>query len=101
MATNAVARAAASGNGLRITFGAGTSDLSPDGAAAIKRLAGGVPPDSSGTFNVLAYAAATPGDPSTARRLSLSRALAVRKALMADGIASSRIYVRALGSQVS
>ena len=40
----------------------------------------------------------TPEDPSTARRLSLSRALAVRSALMADGVASSRIYVRALGA---
>ncbi len=50
------------------------------------------------SFNVVAYAAGTPEDPSTARRLSLSRALAVRSALMADGIGSSRIYVRALGA---
>ena len=46
----------------------------------------------------MAYAAGTPEDPSTARRLSLSRALAVRSALMADGVTSSRIYVRALGA---
>ena len=50
------------------------------------------------SFNVVAYAAGTPEDPSTARRLSLSRALAVRSALMADGVGSSRIYVRALGA---
>jgi len=50
------------------------------------------------SFNVVAYAAGTPEDPSTARRLSLARALAVRSALIADGIASARIYVRALGA---
>ena len=47
---------------------------------------------------MVAYAAGTPEDPSTARRLSLSRALAVRSALMADGVTSARIYVRALGA---
>jgi hypothetical protein len=52
----------------------------------------------SATFNVVAYATGTPEDPSTARRLSLSRALAVRSVLMANGISSSRIYVRALGA---
>jgi hypothetical protein len=50
------------------------------------------------SFNVVAYAAGTPDDPSTARRLSLSRALAVRSALMADGVSSTHIYVRALGA---
>ena len=46
------------------------------------------PPPSGGntSFNVVAYAAGTPEDPSTARRLSLSRALAVRSALIADGV---------------
>ena len=54
---------------------------------------------SDGTsFNVVAYAAGTPGDPSTARRLSLSRALVVRGALISSGISSSHIYVRALGA---
>jgi hypothetical protein len=47
----------------------------------------------------VAYAAGTPEDPSTARRLSLARALAVRSALIADGVSSTRIYVRALGAQ--
>ena len=55
-------------------------------------------PGDSTSFNVVAYAAGTPDDPSTARRLSLSRALAVRSALMADGVGSARIYVRALGA---
>ena len=57
-----------------------------------------VPAGDGTSFNVVAYAAGTPGDPSTARRLSLARALAVRSALMANGVGSSRIYVRALGA---
>jgi outer membrane protein OmpA-like peptidoglycan-associated protein len=90
--------ATASGTGLRVTFGAGQSDLSPASAAAIRGVVQSAAPGDGTTFNVVAYAAGTSDDPSTARRLSLSRALAVRSALMADGIASSRIYVRALGA---
>lgn len=85
--------------GLTVSFGAGQADLSPASAAAIKTLVQGAPSGGDTSFNVIAYAAGTPEDPSTARRLSLSRALAVRSALMADGVGSSRIYVRALGAQ--
>jgi outer membrane protein OmpA-like peptidoglycan-associated protein len=84
--------------GLRVTFGAGQADLSPASAAAIQQMVKSAPSGDATSFNVVAYAAGTPDDPSTARRLSLSRALAVRSALMADGITSSRIYVRALGA---
>lgn len=90
--------AVASGKGLRVTFGAGQADLSPASAAAIRDLVKGLPNGDGTSFNVVAYAAGTPDDPSTARRLSLSRALAVRSALMADGISSAHIYVRALGA---
>ncbi|MBV9251039.1 MAG: OmpA family protein [Acetobacteraceae bacterium] len=85
--------------GLRLIFSTGKADLSPGSAEAIKELVESGPSGESATFNVVAFSAATPDDPSVARRLSLSRALAVRSALMADGVASSRIYVRALGSQ--
>ena len=95
---NAASAATTTGAGLRVTFGAGQADLSPASAAAIKNIVQSAPAGDSASFNVLAYAAGTPEDPSTARRLSLARALAVRSALMADGIASSRIYVRALGA---
>ncbi len=95
---SAASAATTTGAGLRVTFGAGQADLSPASAAAIKNVVQSAPAGDSASFNVLAYAAGTPEDPSTARRLSLARALAVRSALMADGIASSRIYVRALGA---
>jgi outer membrane protein OmpA-like peptidoglycan-associated protein len=86
------------GAGLRVTFGSGQADLSPASAEAIKNTVKSAPAGDSTSFNVVAYAAGTPEDPSTARRLSLSRALAVRSALMADGVSSSHIYVRALGA---
>jgi outer membrane protein OmpA-like peptidoglycan-associated protein len=86
------------GAGLRVTFGAAEADLSPASAEAIRTIVQSAPAGDSTTFNVIGYAAGTPEDPSTARRLSLSRALAVRNALMADGVTSSRIYVRALGA---
>jgi hypothetical protein len=62
-------------------------------------LAEAAPPGDATTFNVLAYAPGKPDDPSTARRISLSRAMAVRSALVASGVPSARIFVRALGEQ--
>jgi outer membrane protein OmpA-like peptidoglycan-associated protein len=94
----AVSAASATTGGLRVTFGAGQTDLSPASASAIKSVVQSAPPGDNTSFNVVAYAAGTPEDPSTARRLSLARALAVRSALMADGVSSARIYVRALGA---
>lgn len=85
--------------GIQVLFDATTTDLSPSSLAAIKSFAATAPAADSVSFNVLAYAAGKTDDPSVARRLSLSRALAVRSALVAEGVASTRIYVRALGSQ--
>jgi outer membrane protein OmpA-like peptidoglycan-associated protein len=85
--------------GLRLTFTPDQSDLTPDSAAAIKQLTGQITASDSTTYNIRAYAHGKPDDPSTARRLSLSRAMAVRAALVADGVPSPRIFVRALGAQ--
>jgi outer membrane protein OmpA-like peptidoglycan-associated protein len=94
----ATTAASAVGSGLRVTFGTGETDLSPASASAIQNLVQTGPQGDGISFNVVAYAAGTPEDPSTARRLSLARALAVRNALIADGVSSTRIYVRALGA---
>jgi outer membrane protein OmpA-like peptidoglycan-associated protein len=94
---NATGAATREGGGLRVTFGTGSSDLNPATEAAVRALATDPPPPPGSTFAVTSYAAPTPDDPSTARRLSLSRALAVRSVLMHAGIPSPRIYVRALG----
>jgi outer membrane protein OmpA-like peptidoglycan-associated protein len=85
--------------GLQLTFAPGQSDLSPASAAAIKRFVQASPSGGAKTFNVLAYAANVPNDPSAPRRLSLSRAISVRIAMMADGVPSAAIYLRALGAQ--
>ncbi len=77
--------------GVRVTFGAGRADLNP---APRPRCGPGatVKADPTLDLNVYAYAAGVPDDPSTPRRLSLSRALAVRAVLISEGVASTRIY---------
>jgi outer membrane protein OmpA-like peptidoglycan-associated protein len=99
IAPGAATTAAATPAGLRLTFASGQSDLSPGSADSIKQLVQAAPPGDATTFNVLAYASGDPDDPSVARRLSLARAIAVRAALMTDGVPSSRVYLRALGSE--
>ena len=95
----AVTAAAPTATGIRLTFAPGVSDLSPESSSSIKQLTGAPGQGDSTTFNVLAYAPGKADDPSTARRISLSRAMAVRSALVADGIPSARIFVRALGDR--
>ncbi len=82
-------------DGLRVTFGDGRADLNPTTETALRALADTAPAGAS--FSIAAFAASIPDDPSTPRRLSLSRALAVRAVLIAEGIVSERIYVKALG----
>jgi outer membrane protein OmpA-like peptidoglycan-associated protein len=86
---------------VRLVFEAGKTDLTPEDEAAIQDLARAIPAPAADSVNVLAYAAGKPDDPSTARRLSLSRGLAVRSVLLASGVPSAQIYVRALGSTPS
>ncbi len=87
--------------GVRLVFGTGRSDLSPEAETALKALvhgdAGHPTPSDGSSFTVTCYAAGTPEDPSTPRRLSLSRALAVRSVLLAQGVPSIRVYVRSFG----
>jgi outer membrane protein OmpA-like peptidoglycan-associated protein len=49
---------------------------------------------------LLAYASGTDDEASQARRISLSRALAVRSYLIKQGVRSTRMDVRALGNNV-
>ncbi|HEY1412310.1 MAG TPA: OmpA family protein [Rhodopila sp.] len=95
----ALTTAAPAAGGLRLTFAPGQSDLNPESIASIKQLAASAPAGDETTFSVEAYAPGTANDPSTARRLSLSRAMAVRSALVVDGVPSAQIFVRALGQQ--
>ncbi len=83
--------------GLRVTFGPDRADLNPATVAALRDFARGLVEQSGTSISILAYATGSPDDPSTPRRLSLSRALAARAVLIQAGIASPRIYPRALG----
>jgi outer membrane protein OmpA-like peptidoglycan-associated protein len=83
---------------VRLVFDGGQTDLTPADEAAIRDLARAIPAPAADSVNVVAYAAGKPDDPSTARRVSLSRGMAVRSVLMDSGVPSAQIYVRAMGS---
>ncbi len=95
VAAEAPGAAGAIPGGLRVTFGEGRADLNPGTVAALRTLAHGAGVVS---FSVAAFCRGTPEDPSTPRRFALSRALAVRSVLIAEGIPSIRIFVKALGA---
>ncbi|MBL6077409.1 hypothetical protein JMJ56_05270 [Belnapia sp. T18] len=83
--------------GVRLRFAAGADGL-PQGAEAGlaefgRRIAAGPP----GRVTVTTQASAPVADVSTARRLSLARALAVKQALAAGGVAPTRIDLRPMG----
>ena len=97
VAADAPGIAAPVSGGLRVTFGSDRSDLNPATEAALREFARGLKANEAATVNVYAYASGGADDPSTPRRLSLARALAARGVLINEGIASTRIYPRALG----
>jgi len=83
--------------GIRVLFTPTRTDLTPDSEAGIRSYIAALPKAPTTSYNVTAYAAGPPDDLSTPRRLSLSRALAVRSVLIESGVPSAQIYVRALG----
>jgi outer membrane protein OmpA-like peptidoglycan-associated protein len=85
-------------DGVRVTFGPDSTDLNPQTDAALQEVAHRAAAHANATITVMAYAAGPPDDPSTPRRLSLSRALTARQVLLDQGIGSTHIYVRALGA---
>ncbi len=83
-----------------ITFDKDSARL-PDGARdMLAHLASRMTEDATLEVQLLAYAAGDEENASKARRLSLSRALAVRSFLIDQGVRSTRIEVRALGNKV-
>lgn len=81
---------------LRINFLGASTRLTPDAERGLASLAATVV-ESDGRLQLKAYAGGTVETLSSARRLSLSRALAVRSFLIEQRIRSTRIDVRALG----
>jgi outer membrane protein OmpA-like peptidoglycan-associated protein len=83
-----------------IAFGPGTANLPADAEGALKATVAELNANPALRVQLRAYAAGDKGSESQARRLSLSRALAVRSFLVNQGIQATRIDVRALGNNV-
>ncbi len=75
------------------------SQIPSDAAASMKELTDRLAKDSSLRVQLMSYASDAEKNVSRSRRLSLERAVAVRKLLMDNGVDSTRIEVRALGDQ--
>ena len=91
------ARATATSAG-RIAFASGDSTLSDDAKTQLAPLLAKLSSNDRLHVDLLGYAAGG-NDQSQARRLSLARALAIRSYLVDQGIPSTRVDVRALGSR--
>lgn len=84
---------------LSLAFAAGDASLPAAARARVEAFARALPPDEAGARILVAgYAADDGADASRARRLSLARAIEVRSVLLAQGVRSTRIDVRALGT---
>lgn len=89
----------APGTALRIPFPGNVAKLPKQATAALQALAQRLAKDSAIRLQLKAYASGTKDNASRARRLSLSRALAVRSYLIRLGVRAARIDVRALGNK--
>ncbi len=84
---------------LRLPFLAEAATLPPGAEQPLGRLAALLEADRALRLQLKAYAGGDSGSASQARRLSLSRALAVRSFFIEQGVRSTRIDVRALGNR--
>ncbi len=88
--------------GTRILFDKGSAELSAAAQSELKALAEQLARNQDARVELIAYASGGDAEgTSYARRLSLSRAIAVRRFLIEQGVSSSRMDVRALGDQAS
>jgi outer membrane protein OmpA-like peptidoglycan-associated protein len=81
-----------------VTFAAGVTDLPEPARRDLDALAQRMSANPTLRLQLAAYASAAAGEENQARRISLSRALAVRAFLIEHGVASGRMDVRALGN---
>jgi outer membrane protein OmpA-like peptidoglycan-associated protein len=83
---------------MRLMFGDDSATLSDGAKQQLDQLARVLQDNPRQRVQLMAFAEGTEDTASQARRLSLSRALAVRTYLIDKGIRSTRMDVRALGS---
>jgi len=85
---------------VRISFPTDSADIPDKVKPELDALAQKMAADDNMRLQLLAYASGTADEASRARRMSLSRALAVRSYLIKQGVRSTRMDVRALGNNV-
>ncbi len=83
---------------MRLVFSDGSAELTAAASSQLDSVAKDLLSNADARVQLLAYAKASAEGTSRARRLSLSRALAVRAYLIEKGVRSTRMDVRALGS---
>ena len=86
---------------MQISFAGEETVLDKAAQEQLERLAEKLRSAETQRVQLLAYADDQGGSASKARRVSLSRALAVRSYLIESGIKTSRIDVRALGNKAA
>ena len=86
---------------MSVPFGTDASRVPPAAQEQLKTLAGQIKDKADSRIQLVAYASGDELTSSRARRLSLSRALAVRSLLIDLGVRSTRIDVRALGDKAA
>ncbi|MDG4719166.1 MULTISPECIES: OmpA family protein [Thalassospira] len=91
---------AGSGDEYSLGFAADSFELSETAKRELNQVIAAMGKDDSLRIQLQAYAQGDGANASKARRLSLSRALQVRSYLIDQGVRSTRIDVRALGSNV-
>jgi outer membrane protein OmpA-like peptidoglycan-associated protein len=89
------------GQALRIVFEESATKLPAEVEANLGQLAATIRDSKDYRVQLMAYAGAKDLSTSKARRISLSRALAVRSFLIDKGVRSTQIDVRALGSKTA
>ena len=97
----ALPQAVASKNSVNVVFTPGGSQLSSSARKDLDLIATELNSKKDVRMQLMAYAGENKMAASKARRLSLSRALAVRSYLIEKGVRGTRIDVRALGNKVS
>lgn len=84
-----------------ISFAVGAADLPSTGKSVLDQAVTQLKHDDGARLQIVAYASGGDDAGSQARRLSLSRALAVRSYLIDQGVRSTRMDVRALGNRAA
>ncbi|MES2729575.1 MAG: OmpA family protein [Pseudomonadota bacterium] len=86
----------------QLIFAPGAADMVPNQKTVLAQdIIVGLQQDPTSRLQIVAYATAVDEGMSSARRVSLNRALGIRDHLKAEGVAPERIDVRAMGSETN